>query len=92
MEFWGVTAQNEPTAGTQPGYQFNCIGWNAQNQSTFVGSNLGPTMAAKGFGDVKIMVHDDQRGGLFSWTQTVYINLYLIGAYLYVICHLYLRF
>ena len=32
------------------------MGWNAENQSIFVGLNLGPTLEAKGFGDVKIMI------------------------------------
>ncbi len=32
------------------------MGWNAENQSIFVGLNLGPTMEAKGFGNIKIMI------------------------------------
>lgn len=100
MEFWGVTAQNEPEAGTEPGtsisllyathntniwptssmifcqtgYLFNCMGWNAENQSIFVGENLGPTLANKGYGSVKIMIVDDQRNKLPAWVDTVCTN------------------
>ena len=47
------------------------MGWDAQNQSDFVGNNLGPTLAAKGFESVKIMVMDDQRRNLPDWATTV---------------------
>lgn len=61
IEFWGVTAQNEPADGNIPGFSFNCMGWNAENQSLFVGLNLGPTMEQAGYGNIKIMIMDDQR-------------------------------
>ena len=32
------------------------MGWTAENQSIFVGNNLGPTLEAKGFQDIKIMI------------------------------------
>ena len=63
------------------GYPFNCIGWNAENQSIFVGENLGPTMAAKGFADIKIMIVDDQRNKLPDWVQTVCINMHHMYHY-----------
>lgn len=34
---------------------------------------MGPTMAAKGFADIKIMIVDDQRNKLPEWVQTVNI-------------------
>jgi len=93
VNFWGVTAQNEPVAGNIPSkhlikifkkfiitkyryysmidYQWNCMGWTAETQATFVGQNLGPTMVSKGFGDIKIMIDDEQRYTLPDWPRTV---------------------
>lgn len=74
LNFWALTAQNEPVDGRVPGFPFNCMGWTSENQSIFVGLNLGPTLQAKGFGDVKIMIMDDQRNYLPEWAETVLAN------------------
>lgn len=47
------------------------MGWSPEDQALFVGQNLGPTLANKGFGDVNIMVVDDQRTFMPSWPETV---------------------
>lgn len=47
------------------------MGWTPENQAFFVGLNLGPTLAAKGFSDVKIMIMDDQRLLLPKWAEIV---------------------
>lgn len=54
-----------------PGCSWNCMGWSAEDQALFVGYHLGPTLANKGFGDVKIMVVDDQRTFMPTWPVTV---------------------
>ncbi|KAI9560631.1 hypothetical protein GHT06_011581 [Daphnia sinensis] len=71
INFWALTAQNEPNNGRVPGCSWNCMGWSPEDQALFVGQNLGPTLASKGFGDVKIMVVDDQRTFMPSWPKTV---------------------
>ena len=45
IRFWGLTAQNEPTNG-YPGSHctWNCMGWNATDQATWIAENLGPTL------------------------------------------------
>ena len=59
------------------------MGWTPESQADFVGLNLGPTMQAKGFGHVKIMIMDDQRMLLPKWpvkvksTPTLYISKHL---------------
>lgn len=58
------------------------MGWTPEDQAFFVGLNLGPTLAAKGFGDIKIMIMDDQRILLPKWAKTVnrkyfYLNFFL---------------
>ena len=56
---WAVTAQNEPVAGT-------FLKWPQSQEETFIGSHLGPALAAAGFGGVKIFCLDD------SWTKESY--------------------
>ena len=36
------------------------MGWNASTQSEFVAEHLGPAMEEAGYGDVEIMIFDDQ--------------------------------
>ena len=57
--------------GTVPGFSFNCMGWTPEDQALFIGLNLGPTLQAKGFGDIKIMILDDQRLLLPKWAKSV---------------------
>ncbi len=52
--------QNEPLDGNIPDFSFNCMGWNASTQSEFVAEHLGPAMEEAGYGDVEIMIFDDQ--------------------------------
>ena len=36
VEFWGLTAQNEPIDGLVPGFFFNCMGWTSDQQRLWV--------------------------------------------------------
>ena len=36
--------QNEPLDGNIPDFTFNCMGWNASSQATWIGQYLGPTL------------------------------------------------
>jgi glucosylceramidase len=47
------------------------MGWTPDDQALFIGLNLGPTLQAKGFGDIKIMILDDQRLLLPKWAKSV---------------------
>lgn len=67
IKFWGVTAQNEPSDGYIYKFSFNGMGFTPESQATFVVKNLGPTLENNGFGDIKIMVLDDQRLFLPTW-------------------------
>ncbi|XP_071535763.1 LOW QUALITY PROTEIN: lysosomal acid glucosylceramidase-like [Panulirus ornatus] len=69
--FWGITAQNEPIDGYVPGFFFNCMGWTAEEQRLFVAENLGPTLQAHGYAQVKLMILDDQRYELPKWAKEV---------------------
>lgn len=48
------------------------MGWSPEDHAQFIGQNLGPTLTAKGFEGLKIMMLDDQRTYLPLWSQTVF--------------------
>ena len=48
IEFWGLTAQNEPWDGTVPNFTFNAMGWNSSTQRDWIVENLGPTLENAG--------------------------------------------
>ena len=55
VDFWGLTAQNEPWDGTVPDFTFNAMGWNATTQRDWIVEHLGPALEAAGYaGKVKI--------------------------------------
>ena len=47
------------------------MGWTAAEQKEFVLNNLGPTLEEKGYGDLKLMIMDDQRINLPDWAEKV---------------------
>ncbi|XP_042864798.1 lysosomal acid glucosylceramidase-like [Penaeus japonicus] len=69
INYWGLTAQNQPVDGYVPGIAFNCMGWTAEEQRKWVAENLGPTLLQHGYGDVKLMILDDQRYQLPEWAE-----------------------
>ncbi|KAK7085855.1 hypothetical protein SK128_008436 [Halocaridina rubra] len=71
ISMWGLTAQNEPVDGYVPGFNFNCMGWTAEQQRKWIAENLGPALEASGFGDVILMIMDDQRYELPHWAEVV---------------------
>ncbi|KAK7115931.1 lysosomal acid glucosylceramidase-like [Littorina saxatilis] len=71
ISLWGVTTENEPTAGFVPNYGFQCMGFTAEMQRDFVKMDLGPAMHKNGFQNVKIMIMDDQRNSLPHWPSVV---------------------
>ena len=42
IEFWGLTAQNEPWNGLAPNFPFNAMGWNSSMQREWIVDHLGP--------------------------------------------------
>lgn len=81
VTFWGVTSQNEPVDGDTPGFSFNCMGFTADTLGTFIGTNLGPTLEEAGYGDVTLMMFDDQRPLLYDWTTKILANDSLASHY-----------
>ena len=52
-------------------FKFQCMGYTAKMERDFIKEDLGPTLAARGHGDVKIIMLDDQRIFLSSWAKTI---------------------
>lgn len=73
VQFWGVTAENEPTAGFDPMYAFQCLGFTPASQRDFIKMDLGPALEKAGYGPdrLALMILDDQRAFLPLWAQVV---------------------
>ncbi|GAB1605193.1 lysosomal acid glucosylceramidase isoform X1 [Argonauta hians] len=74
ITFWGLTAQNEPFDGFIYKFPFQAMGWTAAMQRDFIAKDLGPYLHSYGFGDLKLMILDDQRTFMLNWAKTVLNN------------------
>lgn len=91
INFWAMTAQNEPTDGYLYKFSFNAMGFTPESQSDFIAKNLGPSLKSKGFGDIKIMILDDQRLFLPGWAERVFSHNPQVEQYVHGIAvHWYL--
>ena len=52
-------------------FTFQCMGYTPEMERDFIKEDLGPTLAAQGHADVKIIMLDDQRIFLKSWAETI---------------------
>eukprot|EP00929_Paragymnodinium_shiwhaense_P060213 TRINITY_DN30097_c0_g1_i1.p1 TRINITY_DN30097_c0_g1~~TRINITY_DN30097_c0_g1_i1.p1 ORF type:complete len:643 (-),score=134.22 TRINITY_DN30097_c0_g1_i1:137-2065(-) len=68
VDIWGITVQNEPEAAQ---VWESCI-YSAAQEVTFVRDHLGPTLEAEGLSDVKIMIWDHNRDGMFERAAAAY--------------------
>nr|XP_034325067.1 lysosomal acid glucosylceramidase [Crassostrea gigas] len=71
ISFWGLTAQNEPTDGNIDHFPFQATGWTPEQQRDFIAKDLGPTLHANGYKDIKLMMLDDQRLLMTYWADTI---------------------
>ncbi|KAJ7318921.1 hypothetical protein OS493_036793 [Desmophyllum pertusum] len=71
VNIWGLTVENEPSAGYMKGYRFQCMGFTAEMERDFIKEDLGPTLAKFGYSDVKVMMLDDYRNFVESWADTI---------------------
>lgn len=70
---WGLTIENEPKAGNDSNYKFNCLGFTPELQRDFIKLDLGPILEAAGYGlnTTDLMIFDDQRSNIHIWTDTI---------------------
>lgn len=71
IDLWGLTTGNEPINGLIPFFFFNCMAFTPWTQRDFVKRDLGPALNASGFGNIKLMILDDQRYLLPLWANIV---------------------
>uniref|UniRef100_A0A0N5B533 Glucosylceramidase n=1 Tax=Strongyloides papillosus TaxID=174720 RepID=A0A0N5B533_STREA len=72
IQFWGVTAQNEPTSGLDPFYGWQTMLFTPETQRDFIKLYLGPKIKNNPkFKDTKIMILDDDREVLPYWADVV---------------------
>ena len=69
INIWGVTVENEPLGN---GNNWESMLFSPEEMTGFVQKHLGPTLAANGKADVKILGYDQNRGGLKEWVNAMY--------------------
>lgn len=78
VTFWSLTLQNEPSTGLVPMYDFQCMYLGPNISKEFIKQDLGPTLVARGYGDLKYMILDDQRWFLPQWARSVSITIQVL--------------
>ena len=83
-----MTVENEPNAGFNNKYLFNCLGFNGTMERDFVKKDLGPALAKAGYGKDKmhLMIYDDQKmNGMVEWVDACFNDpeaaKYISGLY-----------
>nr|CAD7439084.1 unnamed protein product [Timema bartmani] len=74
ISFWGYSPQNEPIQGSDHAAKIISMGWTKESQTPWIADYLGPTMEKGGYGDLKMMILDDNRSRLPGWAETVFAN------------------
>ncbi|XP_060527870.1 putative glucosylceramidase 4 [Cylas formicarius] len=63
VTFWGMSTQNEPVYGLT-NETINSMGFTQDEMNKWVSEYLGPMLRTSEFSDIKIMLHEDNRGEL----------------------------
>lgn len=72
IKFWGLTVMNEPLFAIQPFLDFNSIIFPPNDYAAYLAKILGPKIREDSdLKQIKIMVHDDNRRYLMSFTDKV---------------------
>jgi glucosylceramidase len=81
VNIWGLTPVNEPHGNNG---QWESMHFSPQTQNEFIKKYLGPKLVEAGFGDKKLLIYDQNRGGLEEWTDAMFADPqtapYLYGA------------
>lgn len=86
ITFWGLTAQNEPTDGYIFKHFFQAMGFTPEQQRDFIKLDLGPALHNSSFGNIKLMILDDNRLLLPYWAEQVSVltkHISLPSEYMY---------
>ena len=69
IDIWGVTPVNEPYGN---GNNWESMYFDPEYEVAFVRDYMNPAFEAAGFGDVKILGYDQNRGGIPQWVAAMY--------------------
>lgn len=69
VDIWGLTPVNEPHGNSG---QWESMHFTPETQADFIKKHLGPQLAESGYGDVKVLIYDQNRDDLEHWTDTIY--------------------
>lgn len=72
IDFWGLTIQNEPLDGIFSNFPFNCMAMSEKQQRIFIFDTLAPLLNVSGYGELKIMISDDQRPFSLNWANSIF--------------------
>ncbi|XP_072018680.1 lysosomal acid glucosylceramidase-like [Amphiura filiformis] len=71
IDIWGLTVENEPSAGNFPGYSWQAMYFSSEMERDFIKMDLGPALKANGYSNVSLMILDDQRFMLPEWVNPI---------------------
>ncbi|MBT8088931.1 MAG: glycosyl hydrolase [Gammaproteobacteria bacterium] len=69
VNIWGLTPVNEPHGNSG---NWESMHFTPKTQNEFIKRNLGPTLRARGFGDVKVLIYDQNRDDLEHWADEIF--------------------
>ncbi len=69
VEIWGLTPVNEPHGNS--GF-WESMHFTPETQNAFIKNHLGPALHGSGNGDVKVLIYDQNRDDLETWTDTIF--------------------
>jgi glucosylceramidase len=69
IDIWGITPVNEPHGNNG---QWESMHFTAESQRDFIKNQLGPKIKESRFPDTKLLIYDQNRGGLEHWANTIF--------------------
>nr|CAD7402328.1 unnamed protein product [Timema cristinae] len=76
LHFWGLSPENEPVTPSFLGiaYPFNFVMWTPEMMVKFIVEYLGPALSNNGYGDLLLMMLDDQRAFVPEWSEKLFTS------------------
>nr|CAD7429897.1 unnamed protein product [Timema monikensis] len=76
LHFWGLSPENEPVTPSLLGiaYPFNFVMWTPETMVKFIVEYLGPALSNNGYGDLLLMMLDDQRAFVPEWSEKLFTS------------------
>ncbi len=68
VKIWGITPVNEPHGNNG---QWESMHFTPESQNLFIKKYLGPKLTEGDFGDVKLLIYDQNRDGLEEWADVI---------------------